>query len=72
MCLLQPYNYTQAPSLTLTMRNHSSQKPATDIIEQPNDYQYKFSIQTRIKKNDNKCIKKQWEHRHWPSNVRSL
>lgn len=35
MCLLQPYNYTQAPSLTLTMRNHSSQKPATDIIEQP-------------------------------------
>lgn len=55
MCLLQPYNYTQAPSLTLT----TSQKPATDIIEQPNDYQYKFSIQTRIKKNDNKCIKKQ-------------
>lgn len=45
MCLLQPYNYTQAPSLTLTMRNHSSQKPATaDIIEQPYDYQYKFSI----------------------------
>lgn len=37
-------HYTQAPSLTLTMRNHSSQKPATDIIEQPNDYQYKFSI----------------------------